>query len=60
MPRTYQHKVEGVGGGGGIALAVRATLVSQPFTWNFRGVPTHTDSPRLQLNICYRKGQILI
>lgn len=60
MPRNHQHRVEGVGGGGGIAWAVKTTLVSQPFTWNINGVPTHVNCPRIQLNICYFKEQILI
>ena len=44
----------------GIALAVRATLVSQPFPWNIYAVPTQIHCPHTQLNICYFKGQILI
>jgi len=44
----------------GIALAVRATLVSQPFPWNIYAVPTRIHYPHIQLNICYFKGQILI
>jgi len=60
MPRIHQHKVEGVGGGGGIALVLRARLVSQPFTRSIRAAPTHADCPHPQLNICYCKGQIVI
>lgn len=30
MPRNHQHRVEGVGGRGAVALAMRAALVSQP------------------------------
>lgn len=60
MPRNHQRRVEGVGGGGGIALAVKASLVSQPSTWNISDVPTHVNYPHIQLNICYFKGQILI
>lgn len=44
----------------GNALAVRVTLVSQPFTWNSDAVPTCVRCPHIQLNICYFKGQILI
>ena len=60
MPRNHCHKVEGVGGGGGIALAVRGTLVSQPSIWNIHDAPTHADGPHVPQNICYCKGQIVI
>lgn len=60
MPRNHHHKVEGVGGGGGIALAVRGTLVSRPSVWTTHDAPTRADDPHLPQNICCCKGQILI
>jgi hypothetical protein len=60
MPRKYQHRLEGVGRGVGIAVVSSAALASQQLAWKAHGVPTRADCPHTQLNICYFKGQILI
>lgn len=47
MPGNHQHRVEQVGGGSGLALALQSTLVSQAFTWNINRVPTRVDCPHM-------------